>query len=91
MENRRAGLLISMNSEKQYLDSLFGGFSVDSLPIEDTFEKNFATKNLKVTLGFSKEQLNQACRRLDCSEENFFMGAYGLLLARFSGADEVFS
>ena len=60
------------------------------LPIEDTFEKIFVAKNLKVILGFSKEQLNQACRRLDCSEENFFMGAYALLLARFSGAVEVF-
>ena len=78
-------------AEKQYLDSLFLGVTVDSLPIKDTFEKIFVAKNLKVTLGFSKEQLNQACRRLDCSEENFFMGAYGLLLARFSGADEVFS
>ena len=76
-------------NEKQYMDSIFCGLSTDSAPIKDTFEKFFVAKNLKMPLKISKEQLKQACERLSCSEENFFMGAYGLLLARFAGADEV--
>ena len=76
-------------NEKQYTDSIFCGLSTDSAPIKDTFEKFFVAKNLKMPLKISKEQLKQACARLSCSEENFFMGAYGLLLARFAGADEV--
>ena len=77
-------------NEKFYFDSIFCGVSVDSAPIRDAFGENFISKNFKVTLEFSNEQLRQACTRLNCSEENFFMGVYALLLARFAGADEVF-
>ncbi len=76
-------------AEKQYLDSLFRGVAVNSAPIRDNFGKNFVAKILKVSVEISKEQLRRACERLNCSEEKFFMGAYGLLLARFAGADEV--
>ena len=75
--------------EKNYTDSLFRGFSVDSLPVRDTFGKCFAAKNLKIPLEISKEQLNRACKRFNCSEEILLMSEYALLLARFSGADEV--
>ena len=81
--------LIINNTEKKYLDSLFRGISVDSLPIKDTFGKCSAAKDLKVSLEISKEQINEDCKRFDCSEEIFFMGAYALLLARFVGSDEV--
>ncbi|MBQ6006563.1 MAG: amino acid adenylation domain-containing protein [Selenomonadaceae bacterium] len=77
-------------AEKLYLDSIFRGVSVDSAPIKDTFEKFFVAKDFKISVELSKEQLRQACKKLDCSEEKFFMGAYSLLLARFAGADEVF-
>ena len=78
-----------MIMELKYSDSLFRGFSVDSLPMKDTFGKCFEAKDLKVLLDTSKEQLNQACERFDCSEEILLMSAYSLLLARFAGADEV--
>ena len=78
-----------MSIEKQCLDSLFRGFSVESLPIRDNFGKSFVAKDLKLPLEISKEQLNQACERFDCSAEILMMSAYVLLLARFAGADEV--
>ncbi len=81
---------MSETSEKIYLDSLFRGVSVISAPVKDTFEKNFAAKNFKTPLDFSGDRLSKAFERLGCSAENFFMGAYSLLLARFAGADEVF-
>jgi len=76
--------------EKQYLDSLFRGVSVDSAPIKDTFEKNFVSKSFVMPLEISKADLQKICVRFDCSKENFFMGAYSILLARFASADEVF-
>ena len=78
---------LKMTNDKNYLDSLFKGFSVDSLPIKDKFGQAFIGKNLKLCI--EKEQVNSACRKFDCSGEIFLMGAYGLLLARFAGADEV--
>ena len=69
--------------EAKYLDSIFRGVSVDSAPIKDMFGKNFVAKKFMTPFEFSNGQF-------DCSAENFFMGAYGLLLARFAGADEVF-
>jgi len=79
-----------IQNEKQYLNTIFRGVSVNSMPIKDTPEGFSVAKNLEIKLEISKEQLEKACGRLDCSEEIFFMGAYGLLLARFAGADEVF-
>ena len=76
-------------NEKSYLDSLFRGVAVDSAPIKDVFDKHFSAKSLSVSLKFSKEQLRQVCIRFHCTAENFFMGTYALLLARFTGADEV--
>ena len=76
--------------EKKYLDSLFHSVSVDSAPIKDKFEKFFVAKRVEASIEISKEQRSQICKRFGCSEEKFFMGAYGLLLARFAGADEVF-
>ena len=67
-------------SEKKYLDYLFHSVSVDSAPIKDKFEKYFVAKSVKISIEILKEQRSQ----------KFFMGAYGLLLARFAGADEVF-
>ena len=78
------------SNEKKYLDSIFRGVSVDSAPIKDAFGKNFVAKKFSAPLEIFGDRLSKICRRLDCSEENFFMGAYALLLARFSGADEVF-
>ena len=78
-----------MSSEKKYLDSLFRGFSVESLPIKDTFEKTFVAKKVIVPVETLEEQLDQSCERFHCSKEIFFMSAYALLLARFAGADEV--
>ena len=75
---------------KKYLDSVFHGVSIDSAPIKDNFGKNFVAKNFSAPLEISAEQLKKFCLQFNCSEENFFMGAYALLLARFSGADEVF-
>ena len=76
-------------SEKNYLNSIFRGVSVISVPVKDTFEKNFVARNLKSTIEFSEGHLQKACEKLECSAENFFMGAYGLLLGRFAGAEEV--
>ncbi len=70
-------------TEAEYLDSVFRGVSVDSAPIKDAFGKSFVAKKFMTPFEFSNGQF-------DCSEENFFMGAYALLLARFAGADEVF-
>ena len=89
LKERQVDLFMT-EAEKLYLDSIFRGVSVDSAPIKDTFEKIFVAKNFKISVELSKEQLRQACDKLDCSEEKFFMGAYSLLLARFAGADEVF-
>ena len=79
-----------VQNEKQYLDSIFRGVSVDSTPIKDTFGKIFVAKQFTIPFEISDEQLEQILSQFNCSEENFFMGAYGLLLARFSGADEFF-
>ncbi|MBQ3443212.1 MAG: AMP-binding protein, partial [Selenomonadaceae bacterium] len=79
-----------VQNERQYLDSIFRGVSVDSTPIKDTFGKNSVAKQFTIPFEFFDEQLGQVLSKFNCSEENFFMGAYGLLLARFSGADEFF-
>ena len=77
-------------NDKQYIDSIFRGVSVDSAPIKDASGKSFVAKNLTVPLEISDGQLRQICGRVGCSAEIFFMGAYSILLARFAGADEVF-
>ena len=88
---RKVGLFVADTvNEKKYLDSLFYSISIDSAPIKNKFEKFFVAKNMKITIEISKEQRFQVCKRFGCSEEKFFMSAYGLLLARFAGSDEVF-
>lgn len=78
-----------MNDEKNYLNSLFLGVSVDSAPLRDVFEKNFTAKTFKMSFENLHEQIKQACKKFNCSEEIFFMDAYALLLAKFSCAEEV--
>ncbi len=73
----------------EYLDSLFKGFSADSLPIRDSFEKIFRAKSLAVPVENLPAKIQLASERFNCPPEIFLMGAYGLLLARFAGADEV--
>ena len=82
---RRTGELAKA---KAYYDSVFQGVSVDSLPAPDVFDRESSLRNLRLPLGLKPESLQELCKQQQITENAFFTGTFGLLLARFAGMDE---
>ena len=73
---------------KAYYDSVFQGVSADSLPDRDVFSQQAGLCTLRLSLGLVPEKIQGFCTKHQITENVFFTGAFGLLLARFAGNEE---
>ena len=78
-----------LDRAKEYYNSLFGGLELDSVMINDKNDGKPTAKAVEYEFkAFDADKIREFCRKNGIKTSTFFCGVYGLLLAKFSGADE---
>lgn len=76
------------NSAALYYDSLLSGVETESLPIFDKKGKKQAKGLLKHRLAISTETATEVCENLGVTPNTLFTGVFGILAARYAGAND---
>lgn len=78
-----------LDSAKKYYNSVFGECELDSVIINDKNDGKPSAKAVYYDFtSFNANDIKEFCRKNGVKTSTFFSGVYGLLLAKFAGAEE---
>lgn len=78
----------ALEEARSYYDSVLKGVVVDSLPAHDVFGTESYLCDWRQEVSVTEEQVSALCAQYGITENVFFTGAFGLLLAKFAGEAE---